>query len=166
MAFHADDDVSGYEGVTEHEIIKCDELPPRDQRTVIFHLLYAFDSFDYQVSFEAIIDNFCRGFLCDIALGGSLYQKSCAIAERQEELDAHIKPLLQNWRFDRIGTCTRLILRIAMWELLYTDLPPSVVINEAVELAKCFAEADAHKFVNGLLDEWVKNQLAESEKPS
>lgn len=140
----------------ENEIIKCDALSPRDQRTVIFHLIYALDAFDYQVSFESVVDNFCRGFLCDIDLQGAIFKKAYAIAALHEELDNHIKPLLHNWRFDRIGTCTRLILRIAMWELLYSDLAPSVVINEAVELAKCFAEVDAHKFINGLLDEWAK----------
>lgn len=155
---HAEDDSAPeFKGFGEHDIIPCDTLSPRDQRTVIFHLLYALDAYEYQASFEAVVDNFCRGFLCEIDPEGALYKKAQAIAEQRDEIDEHIKPLLHNWRFDRIGVCTKLILRIAMWELLNTDLPPSVVINEAIELAKCFAEIDAHKFINGILDEWVKN---------
>lgn len=162
--FNEDDSEIEFKGFSEHEIIPCDTLSPRDQRTVIFHLLYALDSFEYQVSFEAVVDNFCRGFLCDIDPTKPLYKKAQAIAEQRHEIDEHIKPLLHNWRFDRIGLCTKLILRIALWELMNTDLASSVVINEAIELAKCFAEIDAHKFVNGILDEWVKNNTKSEEK--
>jgi N utilization substance protein B len=146
----------------EHDIIDCDVLSLRDQRTVIFHLLYAMDSFEYEVSFESMVDNFCRGFLCHINSQATLYKKAATIVELRHELDEHIKPLLHNWRFDRIGACTRLILRISLWELLYSDLQAPVIINEAVELAKCFAEVDAHKFVNGILDEWIKNNRPEA----
>ncbi len=54
--------------------------------------------------------------------------------------------------------CTRLILRIGVWEMKYTKTDSTVVINEAVELAKCFAEGEAYKFVNGILDEWSKRR--------
>lgn len=144
----------------EQEIIPCDTLSLRDQRAVVFHLLYAVDVFDYQVSFEAVVDNFCRGFLCEIKPDGHIYQKARTIVEQRDLIDDHIKPLLHNWRFDRIGTCTRLILRIALYELMTTDLDVSVVMNEAIELAKCFAEVDAHKFINGVLDEWIKVKQA------
>lgn len=139
-----------------HEIIRCDDLSLRDQRTVVFHLLYAVDAFDYQATFESVVTDFSHGFLCEINPVGPLYQKAAAIVHERDMLDEQIKPLLHNWRFDRIGTCTRLILRIAIFELLQGELDVSVIINEAVELAKCFAESDAHKFINGLLDEWVK----------
>ena len=76
--------------------------------------------------------------------------------EMREELDSQIKPLLKNWKFERLGCCTRLILRLALWELKQPDSIPSIVINEAIELAKAFAEKDAYKFINGLLDEASK----------
>lgn len=157
MAFE-DDKPASYADVLNlsGQPIDCDKLSQRDQRAVVFHLLYAIDSFDYQVSLESIVANFNRGFSCGVDLAGTIYQKASMIVQEREELDAKIKPLLHNWRFERIGTCTRLILRIALWEFVHTDLAVSVVINEAVELAKCFAEVDAHKFVNGLLDEWAK----------
>lgn len=73
-------------------------------------------------------------------------------------------PLLANWRIERIGVCTRLILRIAAWELLHTEIEPRVVINEAIELAKCFCERDAYRFVNGVLDEALKRLGKHSEQ--
>lgn len=151
-----EDDMQG-PALPETDDILCDGLPPRDQRAVIFNLLYAVDSFAYEVSLESVIDNMSRGFHCIVTVPGPLFEKTRLVIEHRDELDAEIKPLLHNWRFDRIGTCTRLILRLALWEFLYSDLAPSVIINEAVELAKCFAEADAHKFINGLLDEWARN---------
>jgi N utilization substance protein B len=46
---------------------------------------------------------------------------------------------------------------MASWELLETDTPSTIVINEAIELAKAFSEKDAYKFINGVLDQAVKN---------
>jgi N utilization substance protein B len=45
---------------------------------------------------------------------------------------------------------------LGLWELLNTDTDPRIVMNEAIELAKCFAEDDAYRFINGLLDRAVK----------
>jgi N utilization substance protein B len=81
---------------------------------------------------------------------------AAAVIDQRDTLDERIKPLLSNWRFDRLGVCTKLILRFALWELQEDKTPPSIVINEAIELAKCFAEQDAYKFVNGVLDEALK----------
>ncbi len=165
MAFNGDESTSERQTPkesSEHEIIACDTLSPRDQRAVIFHLLYMADIFEYGTSFAAITDDFSRGFLCDIDRDGALYQKAANIVARRDELDEQIKPLLHNWRFDRIGMCTKLVLRIAIWEFLYSDLDVSVVINEAIELAKAFSETDAHKFVNGILDEWIKTNRPEA----
>jgi N utilization substance protein B len=142
-------------------LISSNDLARRDARSLVFHLLYAMDSFDYQISLESVADNLGRGFKYDIDMKGSLFKEAQAIIAEREALDALIKPLLDNWRFDRLGVCTRLIVRLALWELLNTDTMPSIIINEAIELAKCFAEMDAYKFVNGILDEWVKRNKEE-----
>ncbi|HVX01225.1 MAG TPA: transcription antitermination factor NusB [Candidatus Babeliaceae bacterium] len=137
-------------------VTDCSTLPRRDGRSLVFHLLYAMDSFDYQVSLESIADNLGRGFQCHIDVNGSLFKEAQGIIVQRDYLDSLIKPLLDNWRFDRLGVCTRLIVRLALWELINTDTTHSIVINEAVELAKCFGELDSYKFINGILDEWVK----------
>ncbi len=138
------------------EVQSCDALSARDQRALILHLLYAADSFDYQVSLDAIVDNFSRGFDCVIEPTSSLVVQAQAIIDASAVLDDQIKPLLDNWKFERIGCVTRLILRMSVWELTHTQLDHSIVINEAIELAKGYAESDAHKFINGVLDKWVK----------
>lgn len=134
----------------------CDTRSIRDQRALILHLLYAADSFDYQVSLEAIVDNFSRGFDCVIEPSSALVTQAQAIIDARQELDEQIKPLLDNWKYERLGCMTRIILRMAVWELMHTQLDHSIVINEAIELAKGYAESDAHKFINGVLDKWVK----------
>jgi transcription antitermination protein NusB len=132
------------------------DLSKREKRSLIFHLLYAAEAFDYQVSLESVVDNFNRGFGLDIPFDSDVFLTVQSIIEKRELLDQECKPLLSNWRFERLGMCTKLILRFALWELQETDTNSTIVINEAIELAKCFAEKDAYKFVNGILDEALK----------
>jgi len=69
------------------------------------------------------------------------------------KLDEAITSVSTNWRFDRIAPIDRNILRIAAYELMEEPATPSLVaIDEAVELAKRFGEADSPSFVNGVLD--------------
>lgn len=132
------------------------DLSQREVRSLIFHILYAADAFDYTESVDVLIDNFNTGFDLKIAHNSVVDATARAIIEERDQLDEMIKPLLHNWRFDRIGLCTKLVLRMAMWELKQRSLDHKIVINEAIELAKCFAEDDAFKFVNGILDEALK----------
>jgi N utilization substance protein B len=68
-------------------------------------------------------------------------------------LDTAIEAALTNWRFDRVAAVDRNILRIAAYELIMEPhTPAAVVIDEAVEMAKRFSEAEAPGFVNGVLD--------------
>jgi len=70
-----------------------------------------------------------------------------------DEIDAKLKSYTQNWPLHRMGSVERNVLRLAFYELLYcTDVPPPVVLNEAIDLAKYFSNADAGRFVNGVLD--------------
>ncbi len=128
----------------------------RDFRALVFHFLYAMESFDYTVSLESVVENFNSGFELDVPLDGEVITMTRAIIDEREALDEAIKPLLANWRLERLGACTRLVLRMALWELMYTDTAAIIVINEAIELAKSFSEKDAYKFVNGILDEAAK----------
>ena len=74
-----------------------------------------------------------------------------------EALDGVIAHHSTNWRLERLAVLDRLILRLAVWELLHqTDIPPAVVVNEAIELARRFSTEDAVRFVNGVLDGVIK----------
>jgi N utilization substance protein B len=78
-------------------------------------------------------------------------------AGERDRLDAVIGPALHHWRLDRVGAVERNVLRLGVYELIMErDTPTSVVIDEAVELAKRFGEADSGSFVNGVLDAIAK----------
>jgi N utilization substance protein B len=75
------------------------------------------------------------------------------VDEKQDEIDALIEKASKNWRLIRMPVVDRNILRMATAELLFfEDVPASVTINEAVELAKRFGDKDSRAFVNGILD--------------
>ena len=78
--------------------------------------------------------------------------------DQKVALDDSFKDLLANWRLDRISISSLLIIRLGVWELTNTTTDTRIVINEAIELAKCFAEDDAYRLINGLLDRFAKDQ--------
>jgi transcription antitermination protein NusB len=81
------------------------------------------------------------------------------VIEHIAEIDAQIKTLAHNWDFDRIAKIDLAILRLAMFEMMFRkDIPPVVSINEAIDLSKQFSNADAKRFINGILDR-LKGQL-------
>ena len=75
------------------------------------------------------------------------------VERNKDELDALIEKSSVNWRLVRMPVVDRNILRLSAFEILYCpDVPSSVAINEAVELAKRFGDKDSRAFVNGILD--------------
>ena len=83
------------------------------------------------------------------------YARSLALGvlENRQDLDRRIVEVTNNWKLDRIAAVDRAILRLGLYELLEMDeVPPKVVINESVELAKKFSTAKSGSFVNGVLD--------------
>ena len=131
----------------------------KDARSLIFHILYAAEAFDYQESVDVIVNNLNSGFDLEIGPESSIVLDAKAIIEHRAQLDELYKPLLANWDFNRISVCAKIILRFGLWELLYTQTDARIVINEAIELAKRFAEKDAYRFVNGILDAVYKDSL-------
>lgn len=140
------------------------ELNRRDTRSLIFHLLYAAEAHDYQESLAQLVRDFNEGFDLTIQPLSEVMTTAQGIINHRDELDQIYVPLLDNWRAERISVCSKLILRFGAWELAYTTTPTQVVINEAVELAKAFAEADSYRFVNGILDR-VAHLVRKNETP-
>lgn len=145
----------------ENTVIHVSNLSRRDIRSLIFHILYAAESHGYEESVESIIDNLSRGFDIIITPDSDVVSISRHVIDLRDSLDDIYKPLLTNWRFDRVSVSIKLILRLAVWELLYTNTDQKIIINEAVELAKCFAEEDAYRFINGILDGIAQKQKEE-----
>lgn len=74
--------------------------------------------------------------------------------EKLAEIDALIEENLEGWKFSRLGMTDRNILRLAVFEMLFSEkkLPPGIAINEAVNLAKVYGTSDdSGKFINGVL---------------
>lgn len=132
------------------------EFTRRETRSLVFHLLYATESFDYDVKLSDLVDQFNENFDTNIDHDGEIVNVARSIIEKRNELKEYLVPFFSNWRIERIGCCTRIILLMSLWEMLYLDTPKTVVINEAIELAKGFSERDAYKFINGVLDQIVK----------
>ncbi len=73
------------------------------------------------------------------------------------EIDETIKRAAEHWSLERMAAIDRNILRAATCELLYrSDIPPSVVINEAIEIARKYSTEDSAPFINGILDRIAK----------
>jgi len=84
-----------------------------------------------------------REFVDDLVMG---------VIENQERIDRIIKPAAPEWPIAQIALIDLVILRVAIYELLFKrEVPPKVAINEAVELAKSFGGPNSSKFVNGVL---------------
>lgn len=69
-----------------------------------------------------------------------------------DELDAQLESASRRWKMSRMAQVDRNVLRIAAYEMLYTEIPPKVAISEAVELAKRYCSEEAPAFINGVLD--------------
>jgi len=69
-----------------------------------------------------------------------------------EAIEAEIDKLTDNWSLDSIARLDRSVLSVAAYELLFTDTPAPVVINEAIEIAKKYCSEPTGKFINGILD--------------
>jgi len=76
----------------------------------------------------------------------------CGVAERRAALDGAIGGVARNWRVERMAVVDRNILRLGCYELSATDTPTAVVLDEAVKMARRFADDASPRFVNGVLD--------------
>ena len=85
------------------------------------------------------------------------------VVSRLSEIDKAIKAYTDNWSLERITNIDRNILRMAIYEILYLkDIPKSVSINEAIELAKKFGTKSSFSFVNGVLGKIDKDNMEEN----
>lgn len=73
------------------------------------------------------------------------------VNRRSREIDRQIEASLLDWQLNRLPRIDRDILRIAVAEILFLDIPQKVAINEAVELAKRYSDEDGYRFINGVL---------------
>lgn len=81
-----------------------------------------------------------------------------------EKIDEKIRTRAEHWRIERMAIVDRNVLRLAVYEFLFEDTPHTVVINEALEIARRFSTFEATQFINGILDA-IKLDLGQSAIP-
>ncbi|MCZ8512827.1 transcription antitermination factor NusB [Paenibacillus filicis] len=78
--------------------------------------------------------------------------------QHKQPIDHLLADYLKGWQMDRLSRVDREILRLATYEMMYRDdVPPKVVVNEAIEMAKHFGTEESGKFVNGVLGKMIKD---------
>lgn len=77
------------------------------------------------------------------------------VQAKKTEIDQKIQSISQHWKLDRMASVDRNLIRLAVFEMLFSPQPlkPAIAINEAVEMAKKFGSTESASFVNGLLDQ-------------
>ncbi|MFA5696275.1 MAG: transcription antitermination factor NusB [Bacilli bacterium] len=80
------------------------------------------------------------------------------IINNLEAIDELANKHLKNWTIDRLGKTDQAILRLGIYELIYTDTPDIICINEAIELAKVYSDDAVKDVINGVLDAIMKNR--------
>ncbi len=80
------------------------------------------------------------------------------VLDNKAAIDEKANEYLSGWKITRLGNTDQAILRIGIYELLYTKTPEVVAINEAIELAKAYSDDDVRKMINGVLDKVYHNK--------
>ncbi|MCL5036722.1 MAG: transcription antitermination factor NusB [Chloroflexi bacterium] len=134
----------------------------REARTLAFQALFQVEAGGHTPGEAA--DN-VLGDNNDHAVTSYVRETVSGVHEKLPLLDKEITSLLDNWRLERLATVDLTILRLALYEIDYReDVPPVVAINEAVELAKKFGEADSGRFINGILGACLKEKGGNRER--
>ncbi|MFM2237728.1 MAG: hypothetical protein RL389_75 [Actinomycetota bacterium] len=82
------------------------------------------------------------------------------VIEHHSEIDDLLETYSEGWSIERMPNVDRAILRVGIWEILYSDTPNGVVVNEAVEVAKDYSTEESGGFINGLLSRVAGTQRA------
>lgn len=130
-------------------VIVMEKVTRTDLRNYIMTILYQVNVYDknkieYDIK-DVIKDVYPidNEFIDEIVMG---------VINNKKDIDSIANRYLDGWKIDRLGNTDQAILRMAIYEMLYTDTPGVVVIDEAVRLAKSFSDDDVRKMINGVLD--------------
>lgn len=119
----------------------------RKARELVLRLLYQTEFRD--VPIDELLNEYSYK---DVYIGQTLR----GVEENLQQIDDIISKRAEGWRLNRLVSVDRNILRLGIYELLFTQVPPEVVINEAVELAKKYGTEKSGSFINGILDRVYK----------
>lgn len=125
-------------------------------REVVVQMLYQLD-LNEDVAADAV-RAMIQEELRDEAVARFAWGLFAGVMETRKQLDERIASAAANWSLSRMPPTDRNVLRLGAYELLFTDTPHRVVIDEALELAKTYGTAQSSAFVNGILDRMVPSE--------
>ncbi|MBI4948597.1 MAG: transcription antitermination factor NusB [Deltaproteobacteria bacterium] len=134
----------------------------RKARETALQVLYRMDmaedaaSEDYGGEMDGLAEGTEARLYCEELIKG--------VVDHRAEIDSAIEANSDNWTIARMAIVDRNILRVAVYELQYSDVPYKAAIDEAVELAKKFGSAESGAFINGIVDNVWKS--IEKERPA
>lgn len=140
-------------------------------RIVSLQTLYEYEfrhqSEDSQLNLDEILDRNIDRYKESIDDKEFVRSLVAGILEYQDDLDDKLQPMAPGWPLDQIARIDRNILRMGLYELLHKgdSVPPKVVINEAVELAKAFGSDNSSKFINGVLGTAFRTLVEVGDQP-
>ncbi|MCH8921903.1 MAG: transcription antitermination factor NusB [Planctomycetes bacterium] len=123
-------------------------------RDVALQVLYQDDLNELQTAEET--ERFLRARCGSDELTQFAASLVSGVRRNRSELDAILDSTAENWSLDRMAATDRNVLRLGAFEILYTDTPGRVAINEAIELAKRYGANNSAQFVNGILDKLLQ----------
>lgn len=130
-------------------------MTKHEKREQIYLLLFETE-FNRDKTAEEIINDAIEAR--DLSANPVIRDTYTDIYRMTEKLDAFIKTYAENWSLERMSPSVRSILRLATYEIMFTDTPPKVAINEALELAKTYDAESSPAFVNGILNKLAKTE--------
>lgn len=126
-------------------------------REVVLQVLYQ-DDLNPPADPAAADEFLCKRLNHDHSLVAFSRSLLSGVRRNREELDQLLARRADNWSLARMAATDRNVLRLGAFEILYTETPDRVAINEAVELAKRFGSKQSAQFVNGILDRFLQKQ--------
>ena len=124
--------------------------------TILYQInLYSINKIEYNVD-EVIkeVNTIDNEFVKDIVYG---------VVTKKDEIDEIANKYLNDWTIDRLGNTDQSIIRMSIYELIFTDTPEVVVINEAIELAKLYSDDSVKNMINGILDKIYHDKVDKHE---
>jgi transcription antitermination protein NusB len=107
------------------------------------------------------IERFVRARLHEPSLESFCLSLYDGVVAHQGKIDQHLAETAENWRLPRMAAVDRNVLRLGAYELLYVpEIPPNVVLDEAIELARRYGAVDSSAFVNGVLDKLRQSSVS------
>ena len=134
----------------------------RKERILAFQALYAWDMAADKVSALKDLLDFSWAEMGPEKTADFSRLLAAGTAENIKTVDALIRKNLVHWDFSRLNRVDRALLRISVYELLFKTAPPSVVIDEAVDISREFGTDDSYRFINGVLD-GIRKTIEEKE---